>query len=200
MSRHWINPRRPFTRHIIPVQAIVPFIPFLLIHSAAISDIRVRAEELIYDQYGKDKIIEYQKYVVPSGGKELIEKNSGMRYMFPHVYIWWISESDSLIGLAILDNVKGKSLPITFITFFDHTGNITGSHIVKYREDYGWEVGNRRWLDQFLGLHHGSVYAVGKNIDGISGATISVNSVTRGMKRSSLLAELVIKGRYDGSE
>jgi len=194
MSKHWINPRRLFTIHIIP------FISFLFIHSAAMCDIRERAEELIYDQYGKDKIIEYQKYVVPSGRKKLVEKSSRMRYIFPHVYIWRISESDSLIGLAILDNVKGKSLPITFITFFDHTGNIIGSHIVKYREDYGWEVGNRRWLDQFLGLNHGSVYAVGKNIDGISGATISVNSVTRGMKRSSLLAELVIKGRYDGSE
>ena len=194
MSRHWINPRRLFTRHIIP------FISFLFIHSAAMCNIRERAEELIYDQYGKDKIIEYQKYVVPSGRKNLVEKSAGMRYMFPHVYIWRISESDSLIGLAILDNVKGKSLPITFITFFDHTGNIIGSHIVKYREDYGWEVGNRRWLDQFLGLNHGSIYAVGNNIDGISGATISVNSVTRGMKRSSLLAELVIKGRYDRSE
>jgi len=200
MSRHWTNLRVLFTRHIIPVQAIVPVIPFLLIHSAAISDIRVRAEELIYDHYGNDKTIEYQKYVVPSGRKELIEKNSTMRYMFPHVYIWRISERDSLIGLAILDNVKGKSLPITFIIFFDHIGNIIGSHIVKYREDYGWEVGNRRWLDQFLGLNHGSVYVVGNNIDGISGATISVNSVTRGMKRSSLLAKLLIKERYDGSK
>lgn len=194
MSRYQINPRTLFTRHLIP------FIPFLYIHSAAMCDIRERAEELIYDQYGKDKLIEYQKYVVPSGRKELVEKSSRMRYMFPHVYIWSISESDSLIGLAILDNVKGKSLPITFITFFDHTGNIIGSDIVKYREDYGWEVGNRRWLDQFLGLNHESVYAVGKNIDGISGATISVNSVTRGMKRSSLLAKLIIKERYDGSE
>ena len=200
MSGHWINPKRLLTKHIIPVQAIVSFITFLFIHSAAMCNIRERAEELIYDHYGKDKIIEYQKYVVPSGRKDLVEKSAGMRYMFPHVYIWRISESDSLIGLAILDNVKGKSLPITFITFFDHTGNIIGSHIVKYREDYGWEVGNRRWLDQFLGLHHGSVYAVGKNIDGISGATISVNSVTRGMKRSSLLAELLIKERYDESE
>ena len=75
MSRYQINPRTLFTRHLIP------FIPFLYIHSAAMCDIRERAEELIYDQYGKDKLIEYQKYVVPSGRKELVEKSSRMRYM-----------------------------------------------------------------------------------------------------------------------
>ena len=189
-----------FSRQTTSVKDIIPIISFILLQSVPIGDIRGKAEELIYDEYGQDKIIEFERYVIPSSQKDLIEKRSGMRYMFPHVYLWKISEKDSLVGLAILDNAKGKSLPITFITFYDQESNIIGSHIVKYREDYGWEVGNRRWLNQFLGLDHESVYTVGKNIDGISGATISVNSITRGIKRSSLLAKFIIENKYARSE
>ena len=162
----------------------ITVLPYFLI-----GGIREDAEELIFSTYGQDIQVDFKKWNPPQEIKIYSENKSRSRFMFDHIYVWKISESDSLVGVAILDNVLGKSLPITYLTCFNMDGQLINAHIVKYREDYGYEVGNRRWLNQFLGLDVSSDYKVGKNIDGISGATISVNSVTRGINRSAIIIE-----------
>ena len=164
-----------------------------------VGGIRHEAEEIIISVYGKDLQLEFQKWNPPQEIKIYSEKKSRSRFMFDHIYFWKISESDSLVGIAILDNVLGKSLPITYLTCFNTDGQLINAHIVKYREDYGYEVGNRRWLNQFLGIDDSSDYRVGKNIDGISGATISVNSVTTGINRSAIIAEYLLRKKDAGS-
>jgi len=169
-------------------------VPYFLI-----GGIREDAEELIFSTYGEDIRVDFKKWNPPQEIKIYSEKKARSRFMFDHVYVWKISESNSLIGVAILDNVLGKSLPITYLTCFNLDGQLINAHIVKYREDYGYEVGNRRWLNQFLGLIASSDYKVGKNIDGISGATISVNSVTRGINRSAIIVEYLLTKKDAGS-
>ena len=157
-----------------------------------IGGIREDAEELIFSTYGEDIQVDFKKWNPPQEIKIYSEKKARSRFMFDHVYVWKISESNSLVGVAILDNVLGKSLPITYLTCFNMDGQLINAHIVKYREDYGYEVGNKRWLNQFIGLDVNSDFIIGKNIDGISGATISVNSVTRGINRSAIIVEYLL--------
>ena len=157
-----------------------------------IGGIREDAEELIFSTYGEDIQVDFKKWNPPQEIKIYSEKKARSRFMFDHVYVWKISESNSLVGVATLDNVLGKSLPITYLTCFNMDGQLINAHIVKYREDYGYEVGNKRWLNQFIGLGINSDFIIGKNIDGISGATISVNSVTRGINRSSIIVEYLL--------
>ena len=164
-----------------------------------IGGIREDAEELIFSTYGEDIQVDFKKWNPPQEIKIYSEKKARSRFMFDHVYVWKISESNSLVGVAILDNVLGKSLPITYLTCFNMDGQLINAHIVKYREDYGYEVGNRRWLNQFLGLNASSDYKVGNNIDGISGATISVNSVSRGINRSAIIIEYLLSELDAGS-
>ena len=164
-----------------------------------IGGIREDAEELIFSTYGEDIQVDFKKWNPPQEIKIYSEKKARSRFMFDHVYVWKISESNSLIGVAILDNVLGKSLPITYLTCFNMDGQLINVHIVKYREDYGYEVGNKRWLNQFIGLGINSDFIIGKNIDGISGATISVNSVTRGINRSSIIVEYLLTKKDAGS-
>ena len=164
-----------------------------------IGGIREDAEELIISTYGEDIQVDFKKWNPPQEIKIYSEKKARSRFIFDHVYFWKIFESNSLVGVAILDNVLGKSLPITYLTCFNMDGQLINAHIVKYREDYGYEVGNRRWLNQFLGLIASSDYKVGKNIDGISGATISVNSVTRGINRSAIIVEHLLSEIDAGS-
>ena len=164
-----------------------------------IGGIREDAEELIFSTYGEDIQVDFKKWNPPQEIKIYSEKKARSRFMFDHVYIWKISESNSLVGVAILDNVLGKSLPITYLTCFNMDGQLINAHIVKYREDYGYEVGNKRWLNQFIGLGINSDFIIGKNIDGISGATISVNSVTRGINRSAIIVEYLLTKKSAGS-
>ena len=55
------------------------------------------------------------------------------------------------------------------------------SKILIYREEYGGEIGSTRWLKQFIGKKSGDQLKHGENIMAISGATISVRSMTNAM-------------------
>ena len=164
--------------------------------STLTAGLREKTESLIYDHYGDSVSVLFKKIPIPEEIKFTAEKNAQLRFMRDQIYIWEISKDEKMIGLAYLDNVKGKSQPITYAVFFDSQGMVEESHIIKYREPIGGEVSNQYWLNQFFGKSWESDYKIGSDIDGISGATISVNAVTRGIHRSTIIVELPEKVRY----
>jgi Na+-translocating ferredoxin:NAD+ oxidoreductase RnfG subunit len=75
---------------------------------------------------------------------------------------------------------------------FSPSGKIMRVDIIRYREPYGGAVSSRNWLNQFTGKSPSESFKVEKDIDSISGATISVNSVTRGVYKLTLVMEEII--------
>lgn len=64
--------------------------------------------------------------------------------------------------------------------------------VYNYQASYGHEISARGWLKQFEGFAGKSSLEVGKNIDAISGATISVYAITEDIKwKTKLLQEAV---------
>ena len=59
-----------------------------------------------------------------------------------------------------------------YMVVFDSSNKIKLVRVLIYRENYGGEIGSKRWLKQFIGMTEPKNY-----VDGISGATISVNSM-----------------------
>ena len=92
-----------------------------------------------------------------------------------------------------MDNTIGKTMPITFLIIFNENQEVIHSSIIKYREAYGGEISGRNWLSQFTGMKKDSLYIYGKEISGISGATLSVKSFTKGISKLSLLLPYVIE-------
>ncbi len=99
--------------------------------------------------------------------------------------IW---HADSLLGFARVRNVKGKDQPITYLVASGPDLRLRDVDILVYREAYGGEVAYDAWRKQFRGLGPDDPLEVGRDIRSISGATISVNAVTLGVRRA--LADL----------
>ena len=55
---------------------------------------------------------------------------------------------------------------------------LTKTKILVYREDYGGEIGSKRWLKQFIGKTPNDELRYQQNIVAIYRATISVSSMT----------------------
>jgi hypothetical protein len=83
----------------------------------------------------------------------------------------------------ILDEI-GKEYPIT-AGFVVKNGAIERVRVLVYREDRGMEVRYPSFLQQFVGARL-TGDKLSKEIDGISGATLSVHSMDR-MARAALL-------------
>ena len=94
-----------------------------------------------------------------------------------------VSRSDSLLGFAAVGNVIGKDQPITFLVAVDAADRLKDVDILVYREPYGGEVAYEAWRKQFRGKSITDPLQVGRDIRGISGATISVRAVTAGVRR-----------------
>lgn len=77
----------------------------------------------------------------------------------------------------ILDEL-GKVKPIT-TGFVVENNQLVSMQVLIYRETHGWEVRYPFFTDQFKGLELEDGNRLNKKIDGISGATLSVNALTR---------------------
>jgi len=93
----------------------------------------------------------------------------------------------------ILEEI-GKTEPITTGIVVDK-GAIERISVLVYRESRGWEVRYAFFTDQFKGATLTALRELDRNIDGISGATLSVRALTRLARVALLLDAEVRKAR-----
>lgn len=153
-------------------------------------DLIEKAELQIKQACGAEVSFSQSKYIIPNDVRKQIEKESQQKFFRNELNYWKIYKLNKLTHVAFLDNVYGKALPITILVVLDLQGKVTHTSIIKYREQYGGGVSNEYWLKQFLGLDSNSDFKIGKEIQGLSGATISANSVSKGIKKITLLFKL----------
>lgn len=166
---------------------------FLLLNTALFpQDIKENINRAIHSCFGKNIQVQYEKVKIEQNQKKEIETKVGQKFFSDEIHLYKIFIDKSLSGFALLDNVYGKSLPITFIVMFDTNGKILCSEIIKYREPYGGAIQSKEWNNQFKGKDHTSEFLVGKDVNSISGATISVNAVTKGINKLVFLIKSLI--------
>ncbi len=155
------------------------------------SDLKSDVESLIRNNFEFETRLEFINYKIPGNIKQEIEKKSGQKFFKDFLYMWKVYRGDDYIATGILDNVYGKSQPITFLVLINRYNGVMMCEIVKYREPYGGQISNKKWLDQFNGKDNSSSYKIGDEISTISGATISVNSITKGIRKLTILISLI---------
>lgn len=98
--------------------------------------------------------------------------------------VYRVSRNGTLLGFAQVRNVKGKEQPITYLVAMDTADGLRDIDVLVYREAYGGEVAYEPWRKQFRGKTAQAPLRLGKDIRNISGATISSNAVTRGVRQA----------------
>lgn len=89
-----------------------------------------------------------------------------------------ISNYSNKIGYAYFGTAPSQTKYFDYLVLFDQNLIIKSIKILVYRENYGGEIESKNWLSQFLGKSIVDRFIYRKNIAAISGATISVNSLT----------------------
>lgn len=85
------------------------------------------------------------------------------------------------MGSMLIDNIIGKSFPITFMTVLNTDGTVRDVEIMVYREPQGWEVRYKSFRSQFYGKDTSSN---SNEILSISGATLSVRAIKSGVYKA----------------
>lgn len=117
-----------------------------------------------------------------------IEKASAVDVRNRQLKVWRVSDG----GWFIADDVVGKHDFIPIALALDSGGAVKSIEILEYRESYGGEVRNPKWLAQFAGKENGAELQLTRNIQNISGATLSSKHITDGIRRLLATYALVL--------
>jgi len=134
-----------------------------------------------------------QKTLDPSLRKRL-EEASGLRFPETSVTFFIAAQDGKAAKYAVVMNEIGKSEPITFMVGMSPEGKVSEVVIMEFRENRGWEVKEKRFLNQFRGKTAKSAIRVDEDIINYTGATLSSKAVARGVKRALLLLDALYPG------
>ncbi len=141
---------------------------------------------------GAEKIKKEKKWLTDTQ-KEAIGKILGEEYNERRVtYYFGLNEEGQPIGAMVIGNEIGRSYPITFMVVINPDGTVKDVEIMVYREPHGWEVRFESFLSQFFGRNAGDLF---DNINNITGATLSVRSLTRGVKKAVAEYQVLFKDK-----
>ena len=124
---------------------------------------------------------------------ERIERVSGVRVRSPRQQVWAARSKGKQIGWFIVDQVIGKHELITYATGINLNGTLRQFQILEYRENYGSQVRYVAWRDQFVGKTSADPLRVGTDIQNISGATMSCEHISEGLKRLLVFHDVALR-------
>ena len=100
---------------------------------------------------------------------------------------------ENLLGYLVQDDVIGKYELISYAVALQPDATVKQIEILAYRESHGFEIRNAAWRKQFVGKSVRTGLAVGEGIANISGATLSTNHVTDGVRRIAAVIQVALK-------
>ena len=94
-------------------------------------------------------------------------------------------------GYLFLSAAASRYNDFDLMVIYNPSLEIMDTKVLIYREDWGAEIGSKRWLRQFIGKSSDQEMRLGYEIQGISGATVSVQSATNAISlMTAKLSEL----------
>lgn len=98
------------------------------------------------------------------------------------IRIWKATRNGALLGYFFVDEVIGRQNLITYAVGIDADGSLRNLEILSYRESHGGEIRNPAWRAQFDHRNSLEQLRFRTDIKNISGATLSSEHVTQGIR------------------
>tara|TARA_R110002096_G_scaffold83876_4_gene194161 strand:- start:22490 stop:23029 length:540 start_codon:yes stop_codon:yes gene_type:complete len=104
--------------------------------------------------------------------------------------LYKVYASNEFKGFVYVAQAPSMKNVFDYLVIFNKDLEIEKAKVLIYREQHGRQIGTARWLSQFNGMNTDNRPTLGKDIDGISGATISSKSMTKAI--NELLTSLAL--------
>ncbi|HYR60905.1 MAG TPA: FMN-binding protein [Nitrospiraceae bacterium] len=162
---------------------------YLTEQEMSMAEVFLSEEEAVKLMFPRSERI--KKYIlrVPTDKKMAIEERIGWK--FPEdAFEVYIGETGTQVdGYALVQNTIGKHKPMTYMVGVDAHGRVSNVELLVFRETRGSEVRTKRFNAQYEGKTVLDPVRINKDIINISGATMSVRSMSAGVKRVLVLID-----------
>jgi hypothetical protein len=133
--------------------------------------------------------------------KDAIEQRIGWKFPEESFELYIGETGDRIDGYAMVHNTIGKHKHMTYMVGVDNRGACKDVELLVFREAKGSEVRRKRFNAQYEGKTVSDPIRINKDIINITGATMSVRSISAGVKRVLVLVdEFYLKPAGMGSD
>ena len=95
----------------------------------------------------------------------------------------YVGHRDSRVtGYAFFDTHRVRTLPETFLLVLGPAGRVRGTHLLAFHEPPEYQP-PARWLERFAGRVLDDDLALGRDVDGITGSTLTAHALTAAVRR-----------------
>jgi thiamine biosynthesis lipoprotein len=143
---------------------------------------------------GQKAIVRKEQKTLDETLRTKLERSSNLRFPEASYTFFVATQAGQAEKYAIQMNEIGKTEPITFMVGMSPEGKVTEVVIMIFRENRGWEVKEKRFLNQFRGKMLRNSIRVDEDIINYTGATLSSKAVARGVKRALFLLDAFYPG------
>lgn len=158
-------------------------------------------DEALKEMLPKSERIRKETVTLTPDRKHLIESRIGWKFPEDAFEIYVGETGAKVDGYAVITNTIGKYKHMTYMVGVNPQGEVTDVELLVFRDARGSEVSRKRFNVQYEGKTCLDPLRINKDIINISGATMSVRSMSAGVKRVLVLIdEFYLKPVGKGSD
>jgi hypothetical protein len=162
---------------------------YLTEQELSMAEVYLTEEEGLKLMFPKSDRIKKDLLRVSPDKKIVIEERIGWKFPENDFEVFIGETGPKIDGYALIQNTIGKHKPMTYMVGVDSTGHVSNVELLVFREARGSEVRTKRFNVQYEGKTVLDPVRLNKDIINISGATMSVRSMTAGIKRVLVLVD-----------
>ena len=174
---------------------------FLTDQEMTIAEAFMSEEEGVKIMLPKSERVRKEVITLSPEKKSQIEERIGWKFPEQSFEVYIGETGNQVDGYALVQNTIGKHKPMTYMVGVDSKGRVSDVELLIFRESRGSEIRQKRFNAQYEGKTVNDPVRINRDIINISGATMSVRSMSAGIKRVLVLVdEFYLKPAGIGSD
>ena len=162
---------------------------YLTEQEMSMAEVYLTEDEALKLMFPKSERVKKDLLRLPTDKKIAIEQRIGWKFPEETFEIYIGETGTQVDGYALVQNTIGKHKAMTYMVGVDARGHVSNVELLIFREARGSEVRTKRFNVQYEGKTVSDPVRLNKDIINISGATMSVRSMTAGIKRVLVLVD-----------
>jgi Na+-translocating ferredoxin:NAD+ oxidoreductase RnfG subunit len=145
---------------------------------------------------GADDVVKREIFL-DSEEKTDVERRARVELQSRLITVYVGLKGQSVVGYAFIETHKVRSLPETILVVIEPDGRARAVHLLAFHEPQEYAPSDG-WLEQFEGRPLNDELSLRGDVDGISGATMTANSITASVRRILAVFEVAVKTEESG--